>query len=90
MSDQRSGEPIADRPEDGDEHGLGAEPASDARERRPALERIGLAAVAVVMAILFGAVAVAAFAGGEFFLAAMGLIGAMMTLAVGGITLLRG
>lgn len=54
------------------------------------LERIGLAAVAVVMAMLFGAVAVAAFVGGEFFLAAMGFVGAMMTLAVGGSTLFRG
>lgn len=54
------------------------------------LERIGLAAVAVVMAALFGAVAVAAFAGGELFLAAMGFVGAMMTLVVGGSTLFRG
>lgn len=54
------------------------------------LERLGLAAVAVVMAVLFGIVAVAAFAGGEYFLAAMGFVGCMMTLAVGGSTLLRG
>jgi hypothetical protein len=65
--------------------------ATDAeRERRPVLERIGLAAVAVVMALLFGAVAVAAFIGGEYFLAAMGFVGCMMTLVVGGTTLLRG
>jgi hypothetical protein len=49
-----------------------------------------MAAVAVVMGLLFGFVAVAAFAGGEYFLAAMGFVGCMMTLAVGGITLLRG
>jgi hypothetical protein len=42
------------------------------------------------MAMLFGVVAVAAFAGGEYFLAAMGFVGCMMTLAVGGSTLLRG
>jgi hypothetical protein len=60
------------------------------RERRPILERIGMAAVAVVMALLFGAVAAAAFIGGEYFLAAMGFVGCMMTLAVGGSTLLRG
>ncbi len=59
-------------------------PAAVERERRTAIERIGLAAVAVVMAALFAAVAVAAFVGGEFFLAAMGLVGCMMTLAVGG------
>jgi hypothetical protein len=42
------------------------------------------------MAILFGGVGVAAFIGGEYFLAAMGAVGCMMTLAVGGSTLLRG
>ena len=89
MSDQRSGEPIADRPDD-DERPTDVGPQAVERERRTALERIGLAAVAVVMAILFGGVAVAAFVGGEFFLAAMGLVGCMMTLVVGGITLLRG
>jgi hypothetical protein len=57
---------------------------------RPMLERIGLAAVAVVMAMLFGAVAVAAFVGGELFLAAMSFVGALMTLVVGGTTLFRG
>jgi hypothetical protein len=66
------------------------QPESPDREPRPALERIGLAAVAVVMAALFGAVAVAAFVGGEIFLAAMALVGAMMTLVVGGSTLFRG
>jgi hypothetical protein len=60
------------------------------REPRPMLERIGLAAVAAVMALLFGGVAVAAFVSGEYFLAAMGFVGCMMTLAVGGSTLLRG
>lgn len=95
MTDQRSGEPSADRPDDEAEreaeHPLSdVGPAAVERERRTALERIGMAAVAVVMATLFGAVAVAAFIGGEFFLAAMGLVGCMMTLVVGGITLLRG
>jgi hypothetical protein len=92
MSDERAGEPIADRPDPIDPAADDAESpaAAEARERRPALERIGLAAVAVVMALLFGVVAVAAFAGGEYFLAAMGFVGCMMTLAVGGSTLLRG
>ena len=39
------------------------------------------------MALLFGVVAVAAFIGGEYFLAAMGFVGCMMTLVVGGTTL---
>ncbi len=54
------------------------------------LERIGLASVALVMAVLFGTVGAAAYAGGELFLAAMGFVGAMMTLIVGGSTLFRG
>jgi hypothetical protein len=94
MTDERSGEPIADRPDEddaaNDEPLTDVSPAAVERERRTALERIGLAAVAVVMAALFAAVVVAAFVGGEFFLAAMGLVGCMMTLAVGGATLLRG
>lgn len=57
---------------------------------RPLIERIGLALVAVVLAGLFGGVAVAAWYGGELFLAVMGAIGCGMTLWVGGMTLLRG
>ena len=95
MSDPTTGEPSAERPatrEGAGETGETGEPGADGeiRERRPALERIGLAAAAVVMAVLFGVVAVASFAGGEYFLAAMGFVGCMMTLAVGGSTLIRG
>ena len=60
------------------------------RERRPLIERIGLAFVALVFAALFGVVAVAAWSGGEVFLSAMGAIGCLMTLWVGALTLLRG
>jgi hypothetical protein len=60
------------------------------RAKRPILERIGLAFIALVLAALFGAVATAAWAGGELFLAAMGAIGCLMTLWVGGLTLFRG
>jgi hypothetical protein len=60
------------------------------REPRPLVERIGLAAIALVLATLFGAVAVASWAGGEVFLAAMGAIGCLMTLWVGALTLIRG
>lgn len=81
----KAGEPIAGpaepRPDD---------ESAEARERRPMLERIGLAGIAVVMAILFGTVGVAAVLGGEYILGAMGFVGCMMTLVVGGITLLRG
>ncbi|MFL5727722.1 MAG: hypothetical protein ACJ765_05670 [Chloroflexota bacterium] len=89
-----TGEPIA-QPHDAPERAL--EPAADPeapaaadRQRRPALERLGLAAIAVVMALLFGGVGVASLVGGEYILAAMGFVGCMMTLVVGGITLLRG
>ncbi len=57
---------------------------------RPLLERIGMAAIALVLALLFGAVAAAAFGGGEPFLGAMAAIGCLMTVWVGAITLLRG
>ena len=60
------------------------------RERRPLVERIGLAAVAAVLATLFGGVALASWAGGEPFLAVMGAIGCLMTAWVGGLTLFRG
>ena len=45
------------------------------RERRPIVERIGLAAIAAVLATLFGGVALASWAGGEPFLAVMAGIG---------------
>ena len=57
---------------------------------RPWLERIGLAAIAVVMSLLFGVVAIAAGTGGEWILAAMSAVGAFMTIVVGLATLVRG
>lgn len=63
---------------------------TDERERRPIIERIGLAAIALVLAVLFGGVAAAAWSGGELFLAVMAGIGCLMTLWVGVLTLLRG
>jgi hypothetical protein len=61
-----------------------------ARARRPLVERLGLAAIAAFIAILFGGVALAAWIGGEVFLAVMGGIGCVMTAWVGGLTLFRG
>lgn len=63
---------------------------SASRRRRPLIERLGMAAIALVMATLFGVVAIASFAGGEPFLGTMALIGTFMVLWVGAITLLRG
>jgi hypothetical protein len=89
--ESEAGEPIA-QPHGAPERAVDV-PDSETeaeRERRPVLERLGLGAIAVVMAILFGIVGVAAIAGGEYILGAMGFVGCMMTLVVGGITLLRG
>jgi hypothetical protein len=61
-----------------------------AREPRPLIERIGLAAIAAVLATLFGGVAMSAWIGEEPFLAVMGGIGCLMTAWVGGLTLFRG
>lgn len=47
---------------------------------RPLIERLGLAAVAAVMAVVFGGLALAASIGGEVFLAVMAGIGALMTV----------
>jgi hypothetical protein len=65
-------------------------PDEPARSKRPLLERVGMAAIALVMAGLFGLIAAAAWVSGEVFLATMGAIGCFMTLWVGAITLLRG
>jgi hypothetical protein len=70
-------------PPDPPDPGAGQEP-------RPVIERIGMAAIAAVLAALFGGVGVAAWVGGEPFLAVMGWIGCVMTAWVGGLTLFRG
>ena len=61
-----------------------------ARQPRPIIERLGLAAIALVLASLFGGVAAASWVGGEPFLVIMGGIGCVMTLWVGLLTLIRG
>jgi hypothetical protein len=73
-------------------HDRGDDAAPDAapREPRPIIERIGLAAIALLLALMFGGVSVASWVGGEPFLAVMGGIGCLMTIWVGTLTLLRG
>jgi hypothetical protein len=66
------------------------QPDRPAVRPRPLLERVGLAAVALVMAGLFAAVAAASFVGGEPFLGTMAAIGCLMVLWVGALTLFRG
>jgi hypothetical protein len=70
--------------------GAGSHDGAGPREPRTLIERIGLAAVALVLGTLFGGVAVASWFGGDVFLAAMGAIGCLMTLWVGVLTLVRG
>jgi hypothetical protein len=49
-------------------------------EPRPLVERVGLAGIALLFALLFGALGIAALASNELFLGIMGVIGAVMTL----------
>jgi hypothetical protein len=60
------------------------------RTPRPLVERLGMAAIAVVLAAVFAVMAAAAFGGGEPFLGVMAGAGSLMTLWVGGLTLRRG
>jgi len=57
---------------------------------RPLIERLGLAVIAIVIAAMFGGVALAAVSGGELFLGIMAGVGALMTVWAAGATLLRG
>lgn len=67
-----------------------SDPSGGGRQRRPLIERIGMAGIAVVLASVFGAVGLAAWSSGEPFLAVMGGVGCLMTVWVGGLTLFRG
>jgi hypothetical protein len=49
-----------------------------------------MALIAALIATMFGGIAVAAWFGGEPFLAVMGGVGCLMTAWVGGLTLIRG
>ncbi len=74
----------------GSAHGQARPRADDGEDGpRPLIERIGLGAIAVVVAILFGALSLASLAGGEVFLGVMAGIGALMTVWAAGSTLRR-
>ena len=85
---------MSDEPRPDAPHGPAGPPPATAlpgtEPRRPIVERIGLALIALVLGLLFGTVAVAAWFGGEVFLAAMAAIGCLMTFWVGTMTLFRG
>jgi len=67
-----------------------AAPPPEPLGRRPLVERVGMAAIAAVLATLFGVVAIASLASGEPFLAIMAGLGTLMTARAGGRTLVRG
>ena len=89
-SDRPPGSPTPPGADAGAAPGSDAEPEPGPREPRPMIERIGLAFVALLLAILFGVVSVASWAGGEVFLAVMAGVGCLMTIWVGTLTLVRG
>ena len=66
------------------------EPPRSPGEPRPWLERIGMAAIAAILGSLLVVVALAAFATGELILAAMAISGAILTIGIGLLTLIRG
>ena len=59
-------------------------------EPRPMVERIGLGVIALVIAVVFGGLAVAALANGEVFIGVMAGIGALMTVWAAAGSLTRG
>jgi len=77
-------------PADGAAPGATDGPSSPAPARRPWIERIGLAAIALVMGALLTVMGIVAWAGGEWILAAMSASGAALTFGVGFVTLIRG
>jgi len=62
----------------------------DSEASRPLIERLGLAAIAVVVAGLFATVAYVTLTNGELFLGVMAATGALMTLWAAASTLRRG
>jgi hypothetical protein len=63
--------------------------AGNEEERRPLIERVGLGLIALVFAVVFGGLAVAALASGEVLLGVMAGIGALMTVWAAAGTLRR-
>jgi hypothetical protein len=59
-------------------------------EGRPLIERLGLGAIALLIAVLFGTIGFTAWSSGELFLGAMAGIGALMTMWAAASTLRRG
>ena len=74
-----------------DDRSGGPDAAGDRTETpRPLVERLGLGAIAIVLAAVFTFIALAAWTSGELFLAVMAGIGALMTVWAAASTLRRG
>jgi hypothetical protein len=73
-----------------DRHEKGSAADPGPRSRLPVVERLGLAFIALVVAILFGAMSLTAWAGCERFLAFRAGIGALMTIWAAAATVRRG
>lgn len=57
------------------------------RRARPAVERVGIGFIAILIAALFGAIGAVSWAGDEPFLAVMSWSGALMTVWAAGSTI---
>jgi len=66
-----------------------ASPEPERPAARPLVERLGLGFIALVGVALFGAMSVAAWAGGELFLAVIAGAGLLMTLWAAATTVFR-
>ena len=62
----------------------------DRAAQRPVIERLALGGIALLVAAIFGGIALAAFSGGEVFLGTMAGIGALMTVWAAAGNLRRG
>jgi homoserine acetyltransferase len=65
-------------------------PESGVPAHRPLVERLGMASIALVLAVIFGAMSAVSWAGNDPFLAVMAGVGALMTAWAGLITITRG
>lgn len=68
----------------------GGDSVSDAPSPRPMIERLGLGAIAIVLAGLFAIVAFVMLSSGELFLGVMAGTGALMTVWAAATTLRKG
>jgi hypothetical protein len=81
--------PIDPNPSSSGASGVRPEAAAQTSER-PVIERLGLAAIALLLVAVFAALGYAAVGSGEVFLGVMAWIGALMTFWAAASTLRRG